>query len=151
MVEISVDEPVLKPVVQRSVIHEYGEPFDFQLSVYSMEEIVAEKLRSILQSLRMLERRDWVRSRARDYYDLWRILNEYPEQLDLSGFSEFLRNKCDIRDVTFTGPESFFPNALLANVENTWKDWPGPLVTDLPPYKTVIEELKESIPRLIKA
>ena len=149
MVEISVDEPVLKPVVRRSVIHEYGEPFDFQLSVYSMEEIVAEKLRSILQSLRMLELRGWVRSRARDYYDLWRILNEYPEQLDLSGFSEFLRNKCAVRDVTFTGPESFFPDALLANVENTWKDWLGPLVTDLPPYKTVIEELRESIPRLM--
>jgi predicted nucleotidyltransferase component of viral defense system len=150
MVEISVDEKVLKSPVQRSVIHDYGEPFDFQLPVYAMEEIVAEKLRAILQHVRTLERRGWVRSRARDYYDLWRILNDYKEHLDLSGFKDFLNAKCAIRDVTFTGPESFFPEALLANVQKTWDQWLSPLVPQLPSYKEVIEDLRKRIAQILQ-
>jgi len=40
MVEIAVDEILLKPAVRRSVLHDYGEPFELQVSVYSPEEIV---------------------------------------------------------------------------------------------------------------
>jgi predicted nucleotidyltransferase component of viral defense system len=150
MVEISVDEIVLKPTVRRRVYHDYGEPLNVELSVYSMEEIVAEKLRAILQHLRLLEQRGWVRSRARDYYDLWRILNDYPDQLDLSGFRRFLQEKCAIRDVTFTSSESFFPDALLATVEKTWKRWLGPLIPELPDYAAVISNLKEKILEILK-
>ena len=149
MVEIAVDEPLLKPPLRRAVLHDYGEPLNAQVSVYSLEEIMAEKLRAILQHVRALERRGWVRSRARDYYDLWRILGAYRTQLDLTGFPAFLRKKCAIRDVTFIGPESFFPPAMLAIVEKTWEQWLGPLVPGLPPYTTVIEELRPQIPTLL--
>ena len=67
--------------------------------VYSLEEIIAEKLRAILQHARKLEERGWSRSRARDYYDLWRILGAYRLQLDLADFAPFLREKCSKRDI----------------------------------------------------
>ena len=149
MVEISLDEKLMRPAPQRRVLHDYGEPFDVQIPVYALEEIVAEKLRAILQHVRLLERRGWVRSRARDYYDLWRILGAYRDGLDTSGFSTFLSDKCALKDVTFSGPESFFPEAMLAAVEKTWKQWLGPLVPALPPYKTVIEELRPQIASLL--
>ncbi len=149
MVEIAVDERLLKPSVRRSVLHDYGEPFELQVPVYSLEEIMAEKLRAILQHLRALERRGWVRSRARDYYDLWRVLGTYRDRLDLSDFPTFLREKCAIREVTFSGPDSFFPEAMLAVVEKTWKQWLGPLVPNLPPYKTVIAELRPQVAALL--
>jgi len=149
MGEIAVDEILLKPSVRRSVLHDYGEPFDLQVPVYSLEEIVAEKLRAILQHLHALERRGWVRSRARDYYDLWRILGTYRDRLELSDFPGFLREKCAIRGVTFSGPDSFFPEAMLAVVEKTWKQWLGPLVPNLPPYGTVIAELRPQVTALL--
>jgi predicted nucleotidyltransferase component of viral defense system len=149
MVETALDEKVLKPTVRRSMIHEYGEPLEVQVSVYSLEEIVAEKLRAILQHLRSLERRGWVRSRARDYYDLWRILGTYRDGLDVSAFEPFLREKCALKDVTFSGPDSFFPEAMLKTVEKTWKQWLGPLAPNLPPYKTVIEELRPQVATLL--
>lgn len=149
MVEIAVDEKLLKPALKHSVLHDYGEPFDVQVTAYSLEEIVAEKLRALLQHLRALERRGWVRSRARDYYDLWRILGEHRGQLDLKDFPTFLRKKCAIRDVTFTGPESFFPPSMLAVVEKTWDQWLGPLVPNLPPYSTVIDALRPQIAALL--
>ncbi len=149
MVEIAVDERLLKPSLRRAVLHDYGEPLNAQVSVYSLEEIMAEKLRAILQHQRALERRGWVRSRARDYYDLWRILGAHRDHLDLADFSAFLSEKCAIREVTFTGPESFFPPAMLAVVEKTWEQWLGPLVSGLPPYTTVIEALRPQVAALL--
>ena len=149
MVEITVDEKLLKPPLARAVLHDYGEPLDIQVPVYALEEIVAEKLRAILQHLRALERRGWVRSRARDYYDLWRIFGDHRRHLDLAGFPAFLREKCAIREVTFTGPESFFPASMLAVVEETWDQWLGPLVPGLPPYTTVIEALRPQVAALL--
>ena len=63
-VEITIDEPILWPVAQREIMHEYGEPLKVEVSTYSLEEVVAEKLRAILQQLDQLESRGWVRTRA---------------------------------------------------------------------------------------
>lgn len=149
MVEISIDETLLRPPLRRAIIHDYGEPFDTEVLVYSLEEIVAEKLRAILQHARLLERRGWVRSRARDYYDLWRILGAYGDQLDLAEFPAFLHQKCAARDVTFSDPDSFFPATILSVVETTWKQWLGPLVSDLPPYETVMAAVRSSVSDLL--
>ena len=40
MVEISMDEPVLRSTQKHKVIHDYGEPLDGSIKVYSLEEIV---------------------------------------------------------------------------------------------------------------
>ena len=149
MIEISLDEKVLKPVPRRKVIHEYGEPLDAQVQVYALEEIVAEKLRAILQHVEMLEKRGWSRSRARDYYDLWRILGAYREQLDISGFVSFLREKCDVRNVTFKDSEDFFQETMLSYVEKTWQQWLGLLVPGLPSFATVIGELRPQIVAIV--
>ena len=149
MVEISMDEKVLKPVIRRNMVHEYGEPLEVLLPCYSLEEIVAEKLRAILQHDRSLEQRGWARSRARDFYDLWRVLGNYRGRLDLSDFPDFLREKCDVRGVKYLGPESFFPDRMLSTVEKTWEQWLGPLVTDLPSSGMVIEELRPLVATLL--
>ncbi len=86
MIETTIDEKLLRPVSRRKVIHEYGENFESVIPVYSLEEIVAEKLRALLQHVKKLEERGWSRSRARDYYDLWRVFGTYRDQMDLANF-----------------------------------------------------------------
>jgi len=149
MIETAMDEQLLKPVAKRKVIHEYGEPLECQVQVYALEEIVAEKLRAILQHRQRLEERGWSRSRARDYYDLWRIMEAYSGQMDLSGWRDFLRQKCAVRSVTFRGVEDFFPENMLVYVEKTWQQWLGPLVPGLPSFDTVIYELRQQMADLI--
>ena len=151
MIETTIDEKVLKPASQRKIIHEYGEPFEAEVRVYALEEIVAEKLRAILQHVEKLEERGWSRSRARDYYDLWRVLGGYQSQMDLSDFTSFLREKCAVRNVVFAGPEDFFQNRMLAHVEKTWDQWLGPLVPDLPTFQTVIGALRPHVAELVLA
>ena len=64
-----------------SYIHDYEESLEAKVRTYSLEEIIAEKLRAVLQQTRTLRERGWTRSRARDYYDIWRILRNYRSQL----------------------------------------------------------------------
>jgi predicted nucleotidyltransferase component of viral defense system len=149
MIETAVDEKILKPVEKRSIIHEYGEPLHALVLVYALEEIVAEKLRAILQHVEMLQERGWTRSRARDYYDLWRVLGVYQNQLHLSDFSSFLQAKCAIRNVSFNSPEDFFEKTMLHYVEKTWEQWLGPLIPDLPDFGTVIKDLRPKIALLV--
>lgn len=149
MVEMSVDEPVIKPPEKRVILHEYGEPLDTPVLVYSLEEIVAEKLRAVLQHAEKLQERGWSRSRARDYYDLWRILGASRDTMDLRGFRLFLREKCRVRGVTFEGPEDFFQEEMISHVERTWEQWLGPLVPDLPAFRTVRKELFPRIEGLV--
>jgi predicted nucleotidyltransferase component of viral defense system len=148
-IEATVDERILKPVGKRGVIHGYGEPLEVEIQVYALEEIVAEKLRAILQHVEKLEARGWSRSRARDYYDIWRVLGACENRLDVSDFASFLREKCAVRNVDFAGPEDFFQDSMLAYVERTWEQWLGPLVPGLPSFPTVIGELRPRIASLL--
>ncbi len=151
MIETAVDEKILKSVPTRKVIHEYGEPLEAAIRVYALEEIAAEKLRAILQHVEKLEERGWSRSRARDYYDLWRVLGTYSDRMDLSDFPSFLREKCAVRSVAFAGPDDFFQERMLVYVEKTWDQWLDPLVPGLPTFDTVIGELRLQVASLVPA
>lgn len=149
MIETTVDEKILRPAPKRKLIHEYGEPIESEIRVYALEEIMAEKLRAILQYGEQLEERGWSRSRARDYYDLWRVLRAYKHQMDLSDFTAFLGMKCAVRNVSFKGPEDFFQETMLVSTQKSWDQWLGPLVPALPSFKTVIGELRPQIGALV--
>ena len=149
MIEVTVDEKILWSVERRRVIHEYGEPLSAEVQVYALEEVVAEKLRALLQQAEMFERRGWSRSRARDYYDLWRVLGTYRNQMALVGFDSLLREKCSVRGVSFSGPDDFFHEPMLAYVEDTWEQWLGPLVPGLPSFETVVNGLRPQVASLI--
>ena len=148
MIEVTVDEPVLRPVQRKKIIHEYGEPLDAEVQVYSLEEVIAEKLRAILQQADMFEKRGWSRSRARDYYDLWQVLGTYRDQMDLTDFRSLVHQKCALRGVGFEGPEDFFHSRMLAYVGDTWAQWLGPLVPGLPSFKTIIDSLRPQVSSL---
>ena len=151
MIETAVDEKILKATPRRKIIHEYGEPLEAEVRVYALEEIVAEKLRAILQHVEKLEERGWSRSRARDYYDLWRVLGAYRDRMDLTDFEPFLREKCAVRNVAFAGPADFFQEHMLAYVEKTWDQWLGSLVPGLPAFDIVIGELRPQVAALVPA
>jgi predicted nucleotidyltransferase component of viral defense system len=83
MIEVTRDECLLIGPKSKPILHEYGEPINQEITVYALEEIILEKLRAILQHTEKLHERDSTRSRARDYYDLWRILGTFGDQLNL--------------------------------------------------------------------
>ena len=71
--------------------------------------------------------------------------------MDLSDFATFLREKCTVRNVTFSGPEDFFQNPMIAYAERAWDQWLGPLVPTLPSFEAVITEVREQVSAILSA
>lgn len=109
---------------------------------YSRDEIVAEKLRALLQNARRAEERGWARSRARDYYDLWCLLKDTPEVVQLQNFRTRLHEKAALKDVSFTSSASFLTPAMLARAERDWTKTLAPVLATLPEWTVVLSELR---------
>lgn len=148
-VEVTADEPVVLPPNHRPILHGYGEAVAGTLPVYRLDEIVAEKLRAVLQCVAGNTRRHWTRSRPRDYYDLWRILTEHGAAIDVAGFPDLLGRKCAVRAVAFHSLADFFPAALVDVTRETWVRSLGALVSDLPPFDAVLDALVPRVTALL--
>ena len=70
---------------------------------------------------------------------------------DEAGSDSLLHEKCAVRDVVFGSLEEFLHDRMLAHVEGTWDRSRGPLVPQLPPFKTVIDELRPEVSTLVSS
>lgn len=143
-VEVTTREAVLLPPLKKTIIHGYGESLDGAIYAYQLEEIIAEKIRAILQFSKKLHERGWGRSRVRDYYDLWRIFCAYGGKIDRAILPSLVAKKCDIKSVKFTKVEDLFEDRLMEYL-NEWDRWLGPVVPNIPEKEKVIRELKIQI------
>ena len=143
-VEITHDEAVLVPPPLRALAHPYPGPLKADWHCYALEEIVAEKLRALLQSRARLHDRGWGASRVcRDYYDLWYLLTH--SALGLAQLPRLLASKCALRGVTFTGCGDFLAPELRAVAEAEWARQLLPFVPGGPTAETVLVELAEQL------
>ena len=102
-----------------------------------------------MEHAEQLKTRGWSRSRARDYYDLWRVLGEYASELELADFPDLVQKKCDVRSVHFDSPDIFFQKTMIEYVKKTWEEWLRPLVPDLPSFATVIDALRPRVSEIL--
>ncbi len=150
-VEVTTDEPVLLPTEARPILQSYGEELPGRVVCYSLEEIVCEKLRALLQNEERRKRRAWIRPRCRDFYDLWTLQLKPQPGLDANAVRRSLRAKCEVRDVSFRTWEDFFPEPLVALVVDAWEGDLGGLVPEMPEAVTVVAELKGLVAKLLEA
>lgn len=148
-IEISHDEPVLIKPERRALIHKYdGENLRSEVTCYCLEEIIAEKLRTLLQTHEKLITRGWNRPRSRDYYDLWQILTRFGEAFKPGKVVEILGIKNAHRNVSFRSPDDFFSKELVSEAFRNWENSLGSFVFDLPEFDQVIMELKHLVKML---
>lgn len=148
-IEITRDEPVLLEPLIRKIIHNYGEDFECFTPCYRLEEIVVEKMRSLLQSHARLMNGRWARPRSRDYYDLWRLMNDFGAELDAGQIVLTLEKKCSVRNVSFKRIEDFFTKELILESSSSWERSLGPFVLDLPPFDQILTDLQDYFPRFL--
>ena len=144
-IEVTDDEPVLLPAMRMPVRHGYDEPLDLAICTYAIEEICAEKLRSIRQTHAKLATQGWARSRGRDYYDLWHITRLGEGRVDWANVREILPRKCAHRHVTIASVADLFEPALLEEVRAAWVRTLGPFVPELPDVEKVFAETRERL------
>jgi hypothetical protein len=115
------------------------EPLDAAIPVYSLDEVVLEKLRAFLQTAVNLDRRDWT-NRARDLYDLWWLWTQQSPVL-WSELREALAVNAAARDVSFTGPESFLDSRVLRSYRESWRVRLANVVPNLPTFDEAVDAL----------
>ena len=77
-------ERVLLPVNMRPVFHPYSDGLVVSVTSYTLEEIMAEKIRSVFQ-----------RTRSRDLFDIWKLADVVNRQ----DVRSILRQKCEFKSV----------------------------------------------------
>jgi predicted nucleotidyltransferase component of viral defense system len=146
-IEISVDEPVLLAPENRAILHEYPEPFSETVGVYPLAEILAEKLRALLQSYERLQTRGWGASRVcRDYYDIWQLLNR--ADFSDADIPELTEKKCAIKGIDIPGAGIFFLPVLQNAAKRAWTQMLTPFVPDCPKPDRVFTEAQQGIYQL---
>lgn len=148
-IEITHDESVILPPEYKPILHGYEEKIDCVVACYHIEEIVAEKLRALLQTHKKLVARGWNRPRARDYYDLWCILKNYSSAVDTTRLIEMLDKKCKHRDVAYQNINDFFTVELVKEANQHWQSTLGVLVRALPDCGHVLDETKLLVQKII--
>jgi len=140
-VHLTFDEPILDKPAVRMIKSRYTDLSSFKVHSYTKKEIVAEKLRSLLQ-----QQKKW--PRPRDLYDLWYMLCRAGEQFDWNELLPMFKEKCRIRDVK---PDlAALTSADLKQLnKNAWRDRLGPMLKELPDFNVVWKEWTDTFHRLI--
>lgn len=115
----------------------YPDAKEFTIHCYDLIEVLAEKLRAIMQ-----------RGKTRDYYDVWQIMSrrELRQKVPHEVFQlrKIVREKCSLNAIPYT-PERMFDAKQLKENENEWKKSLGGVVkeNELPDFNEVIDFLKQ--------
>lgn len=133
-VDVSRREVMVRPPVLRTVPSSYSDLADFEVTSYSLEEIVAEKIRSMIQ-----------RTKARDYYDAWKILCARDHGLDLGAMAGMVRRKCATAGAAYE-PGAIFDPGRLGDVADYWERALLHLATEpLPEPRRVFDGLRRAL------
>jgi predicted nucleotidyltransferase component of viral defense system len=144
--EVTVDEPLMLPARERSLLHGYEEALNATLRCYALEEVVAEKLRTVLQAQRRREEGRWLRDCARDYYDLWRLcVGPMAAEIDFGEVERILPAKCAVRGVGYSSTDDFFPALIVEGAARQWGSSLSNLVRPLPEFATALDDVKRSL------
>ena len=130
-IDIAFDENILEIPQLRKVFNAYTDDVEAEVPVYSLEEIVAEKLRSILQ-----------RRKSRDYYDVWLLLTRHIEDFSHARVRDILYTKCAHRGLPAPALEHFLDPKRTDAAKAYWERGLAHQMTDLPPFEAVVNDLQ---------
>lgn len=123
-------------VLQKTVPQLFDYPV-FTVNVYSLDNILAEKIRTLLE-----------RGKVKDYYDVWKLLKV--EKFDSREVRKLFMQKCQAKGITFTGIEQFFPPDLVETLKPHMKIGLTRLSSEpLPPLEQLLEELKTMLSEFV--
>lgn len=131
--DLSFDELLYLDPERRQIL---SKPFlseGQKVLAYRLEELLAEKIRSLLE-----------RGKSRDYYDVWRLFKEKTSGLDFKLLGEVLVKKLIHKKLNLTGINDFFPKDIDA-LKQYWVSELEQQINQLPSLEVVIEELQDML------
>jgi uncharacterized protein len=126
-VDISRSEKLAFKPERQAVTISYSDQERHELLSYSLEEVLIEKLRSVMQ-----------RMQARDFYDIWYLLEIHG--MDIGFFINEFRTKCENKDLN----PAELHNKLeqrLPQYKGRWQKSMADQIKDLPDFEQVEREV----------
>jgi predicted nucleotidyltransferase component of viral defense system len=133
-VDISRSEQLVFEPVMNDVFIGYSDLEEHKLLCYPLEEVLVEKMRSVMQ-----------RMQARDFYDIWYLLEEH--EMDADFYVSEFEAKCKSKDLLHTD----FPKKLderLPQYKGRWKSSMSEQIKDLPDFDQVEREVQRHLKKL---
>ena len=131
-------EIIVLPAAPRAVVHPYADAPEAPglVPTYPLEEMLAEKLRSML-----------CRCYSRDIFDVWHLLRYQSQRLDLERLSRSLRHKCEFKGYVYSSAEDFLVRARTPGAHAAWDASLGHLMSSAPAFDSVLAELEFLLPQ----
>lgn len=134
--DLTFDELITTPPKRVPLKTNYPDQINMRASilVYSLNEILSEKIRSILQ-----------RREPRDLYDIWRLFKEHSYELELIELPQNFLNKCLHRGLKEVSLKDMFNDRAMKVLERQWDVRLKHQMINLPPFEKVARETKRLI------
>ncbi len=133
-VDISRSEKLeFKPIMQ-TVLLEYSDLTEHQLLCYPLEEVLVEKMRTVMQ-----------RMQARDFYDIWYLLEQHA--MDVNFYLKEFANKCESKKLN---PADFQKKLIerLPQYKGRWESSMSEQIQNLPDFDQVEREVMRHLRKL---
>jgi predicted nucleotidyltransferase component of viral defense system len=124
-------EPTIGGIERLPVHRAYSDYPDYSVNVQGREEILAEKLRTLIQ-----------RTKVRDYYDAWRLMKQGVNETKAR---ELFLKKIHFSQVQWMNVEDFFPEDLEDRSMGYWEVELSRLVQPVPEMHAVLSELRNQL------
>jgi predicted nucleotidyltransferase component of viral defense system len=129
-VDVTPEAPMAAAQARR-LSRVYSDYPEFRVPTESLEEIMAEKLRALIE-----------RKKVRGYYDVWRMTQF---DLDHAQTRALFAAKLAVKHITHAGAAVVFPPGLAATLADYWERELGRLVHPVPNMTQVLDALREEL------
>ncbi len=133
-IDMGPNEIIVDDVPNKSAINPYYEK-KYSIKTYSLEEIAAEKLRSVLQ-----------RTRVRDYYDIWYLLTN--AKLDKGKVSNIFVKKARYKNIVLNNKADLLNAEKLVQAQAYYHSQIGNQLKNPPSFEKIKRELEDAINEL---
>ncbi len=134
-VDVSRSEIIVFDVVKQDAIISYSDQQPHQLLCYSLEEVLVEKLRSIMQ-----------RMQARDFYDIWYLLHIHGMSIDF--YIHEFGLKCAHKAFNPADLKSKL-DQRLPQYKGRWQKSMADQIHNLPDFEQVEREVMRNLKKLV--
>lgn len=116
-------ERVLFTPLKKKIIHPYSDDCKYEVMVYSLEEIIGEKIRSLFE-----------RTRPRDLYDVW----YFSDKMNYNDVLGIFIKKCEFKDMK---PELDSFSERKKDFKSSWENSLGHQLKDLPDFNKTYDKV----------
>lgn len=137
-IDASRIEKMIDSPTSQTVTTTYEDLTNFTINGYTRNEVISEKIRSLMQ-----------RSKVRDYYDIWKMFSQ-DNDFDTSLIGSMVQQKCTINDIEYN-PSKIFDSSRVDGLREHWKkELERLVVEELPDPDLVFGDMKKLLTFLPK-